>query len=172
MKAKALILTGTVGAIFALILFAGFYIAYGQIASSVPTQNPGNFTPKTFFSATTTNATSTNGAGGYLTITGAKRLVALFQRGDTSGQGNSGSSRFRLQVTPDGSTWFDFGRLQYISGTTTADAYFKRFDDVTLTGTTTQLMAVDLNNQTYYGLRCIVLETTDGEHTCKAYAEY
>lgn len=154
-------------------------VAYGEVNFSEQTQT-SNYQNFNFFpgpgnvanNATTTTATSTNltGGGGYFKIAGAKNVVLYFSRGDTTGQGNAGSSQFRIQVTPDGTNWYDYNHLASSSpfgqvsilplvGTTTLS-----------TGTSTQMYR--MHDLGFYGVRCIVIETTDGEHSCKASAEF
>lgn len=129
------------------------------------------------YTATTTSATSTNKSltfdsngvpdDGSLNISGAKSVDLYLSRGDTTGQGNAGQSLFKFEVSPDGTNWFAFNRLlgddidQTPTSTVTIGA-----------GTSTTHVKMDLQHSGFLKLRCIVVETTDGEHTCRAYAEY
>lgn len=130
----------------------------------------------TFLSATTTTATSTNITAafdadgrrdtGALQIAGADRVSFMFQRGDTSGQGNAGSSQFFISASHDDSTWFTVNRFIGNDVSNTATSSY------TLVGTSTAVVSMDLTNASYKSVRCIVVELTDGEHTCKAFVDF
>ena len=137
--------------------------------------------------ATTTNATSTNinsffnsatgiKDNGYFVVAGAKKVEMYFSRGDITGQGNTGTSTFNVQVSPDGTNWYDFRNIRQNSPTTTAVTVVP---SVILsaslnynTATATIVSSLDLTNDTFYAIRCIVVEGTNGEHTCRATAEW
>lgn len=121
--------------------------------------------------ATTTSATSTNltGGGGYADITGAKEVTMYFSRAWDAG--NAGSSRFRTQVTPNGTDWYDYDQLQIIDDVATSALYDARVGTSTITAATSTVMA-KLDGGSFVGLRCIVVEATDGAHTCAAGVEY
>ena len=86
-------------------------------------------TTQTFF-GTSTNATSTNiiawtnsdgrRVDGKFVVAGAKRVTMLFGRGDALATGNTGSSRFKIQTSPDGTTWNNFYLL--LTGTSSLEA--------------------------------------------------
>ena len=128
--------------------------------------------------ATTTSATSTNITpywttdgrkdNGYLVIAGAEKVTFYFQRGDTSGQGNSGSSTFKVQVSNDGTNWYDYGNLN--SATSSSPTALSQY--VISAATSTVPLSLDLTNDSFYAVRCIVVETTDGEHSCRASASW
>lgn len=121
----------------------------------------------TFFSATTTSATSTDNGNReerMLDISGAKKVVFYFSRADVGG--NTGSSTFQVEVSPDSTNWYDAPRLFGTDTSATATT------SVPITGTTTVQFSLDLEFSSYEYARCIVIEGTDGAHTCKAYAEF
>ena len=126
----------------------------------------------TFFNATTTTATSTNindSAGqGYANIEGAKKVTFAFARGDTTGQGNTGTSAFSIEVTHDGANWFSYKNL--LSATSTEIAPFASYSIAA--ATTTVFLSMDLTNDIFNGVRVIVNETTDGEHSASAKIEF
>lgn len=144
-----------------------------------PTDSFRNYT---FLNATSTSATSTNidaSTGsfgeidrGYMVVAGAEEVTMYFSRGDASGNGNSGSSSFSVEVSPDGSTWNDYNKL--ISNVTNTNSQTKtRVASVSIAaGTSTTIGALDLSDDAIYAIRCIAVETTDGEHTCKASAKF
>ena len=163
----------------------------GKIASDVP-QPSELFREYDFFAtsttpgpigfATTTNATSTNinrtvhtdGRidNGQLVIAGAKKVTFFFSRGDATGQGNTGSTRFRVQVSPDGTNWYYFEKFKNATSSI-ADASSMMAESLSIAAATNTLIAsMDLGNNTFYSVRCIVVETTDGEHSCKALATW
>lgn len=169
-----------IGLIFA-ILTAGFSIVHGA-SVLIPGITLHTITPPvetqdfyTFFSATTTSATSTNisttNGPGFLRIGGAHDVVFFFSRGDTKGTGNSGSSLFKVQVTPDGVNWFDYNELGQIIDTYSANTFFTRVGTSTISAATSTLQYA-MEDISYYGARCITVRTTDGEASCKAVASF
>jgi hypothetical protein len=150
--------------IFALAYFAVTVRAEVNFSEATQTQNYQTFT---FFSATTTTATSTNlvGGGGFFKIAGAKKVELYFSRSATST--NVGASKFRVQITSDGTNWFDYSKLvgSDVSATATST--------VTITAaTSTTVVNMDILKDTFYGVRCVVDQSVDGAHTCKAAAEF
>lgn len=123
----------------------------------------------TFYSATTTSATSTANAfpeERVLAVAGAKKVAFEFSRGGATGP-NTGSSKFEVEGTLDGTNWFDVPRLLLNDGSNTASS------TIWITAaTSTVRAAVDLTYMPFLQLRCQVVEVTDGEHTCKAFAEF
>ena len=176
-----------IGIIIVAVLGLGFLfrsVVFGEISKdiAIPSSHFQNYnffastTGMTYY-ATTTSATSTSMTAywttdgrkdnGYLVIAGAEKVTFFFKRGDTTGQGNAGSSVFRVQVSDDGSTWQDFNRLK--SATTSVTT---TINEVVLTGTTTVMSSLDLDYDSFYAARCIVREATDGEHSCRASASW
>ena len=122
------------------------FVNRGAIASYLsgdePTVTVNTFRTYEFFAsttavtktATTTTATSTNIAQyidtsgrvdkGYFVVKGAKKVQMYFNRGDNNvsgegGQANVGTSTFRVEVSPDGTTWFAWTRLLELTSTST-----------------------------------------------------
>ena len=122
--------------------------------------------------ATTTSATSTdvtdwfdsNGRldTGALNIAGASKVTFYFGR-PVHG---SGGSLFKVETSPDGSTWSSFNKLLGPDVASTGTSTY------TLSATGTAVVSMDLSDDTFYAVRCVVVETTDGTHTCKATVEY
>jgi len=146
----------------AVLLFSGAAIVGAATSFEVPTQ-VSNYKVVSLLNATTTTATSTNltDGGGYAVIAGAKKVVFYFTRG--WGAGNSGSTNFKIQVSPDGSTWNDYNTLLQNSATSTART---AISSVTVPAGTSTVMAYP-EYLGFYAVRCIAVETTDGAHTCK-----
>ena len=164
-KVSALVLGFLIGLAIVLAIVVPRGQAEVNFSSETQTQNYQTFN---FLSATTTTATSTNltGGGGYFKIAGAKKVSFYFSRGGANGA-NTGSSKFEVEVSPDGTNWYDFNRLMLPNTTQTASS------TLWITAATSTVIAnMDLDYGTFYGTRCQVVEVTDGEHTCTAAAEF
>lgn len=153
------------------IIASGLFLAYQAHAGITYTapvlQN--SLVNHTFFSATTTNATSTSAqepGDRVLRLDGADKLTFHFSRAD-NGAGNTGTSRFEVEVSPDGSSWYDFSRLHL------ADASKSATSSVSISAaTSTTLASMDIEHNAFRFARCLVVETTDGEHSCSASVQY
>lgn len=182
-----LVLLG-IGAILVAVLFIQGKKALGNVSQDSPRGGLSGYQNYTFFAsstsqiiyATTTTATSTNitpwvdASGridnGYFVVAGAKRVQFYFTRGDKLGGGNTGNTVFKVQVSPDGSNWYDYNSLFANSSTTLTSSSAAT---VTVSAaTSTVLTALDLAKFTPYAVRCIVVETTDGSHECSASADW
>jgi len=170
-------------------MFFGAQFAFGHITTNTPpAASEGTYQHYTFFAsstaqtdfATTTTATSTNITpwfnsdgrydNGAFNIAGAKKVTFYFSRGDTTGEGNTGSTLFEVQVTPDGTNWYDFNKLVQNLATSTTPT---TLGGVTISAaTSTVIVSLDIEDDTFYATRCIVKETTDGEHSCSASANW
>src|SRR3990167_5858653 len=108
-----------VGLFVFLFLMFGFLAQTAQSAAKVPVPIDQYNLPHTLLNATTTSATSTNLAdgGSGLVIAGAKKVVMYFQRGGVSNL-NLGTSTFKVQTSPDGVSWYDFGLFKSATSTT------------------------------------------------------
>lgn len=138
----------------------------------VPTHQTQQYEYYNFFSATTTSATSTNTTdGGYLSTTGAKKVTFFFSRGGATGP-NTATSTFNVQVTPDGQTWYNYNKLISNASNTNSQTLTRVATVAIEAATSTVVAGLDLEHEAFYGVRCIVVETTDGDHTCKATAEF
>lgn len=185
-----------------LVLYQITQQAYGAITINEPTPvnqyqtydffastTPQTGTISSTVLATTTTATSTsitsffdsvtgNFVNGSFSIRGAKQVDFYFGRGDTTGQGNVGTTTFKVQVTRDGTTWHDYNQLQRITNVTTGDTYFTRVANtnsgasLTNTGAATSTLLYRMDTLGFKAVRCIVVETTDGEHQCAASASW
>ncbi len=182
---KSTLVFSTITLFLAAFLLAGYIMLTPHVfgaSTQVPgvtlhTVNPPAGTQDfyTFFSATTTNATSTTAASsqdpGFLRIGGAADVMFFFSRGDTKGTGNAGSSLFKVQVTPDGVNWFDYNELGQIINTPDANTFFTRVGSTTISAATSTLQYA-MEDISYYGVRCITVRATDGEASCKAVANF
>ncbi len=162
----------------------------GTITDDLVSSEAGRFKSYEFFAsttpsggtlqATTTSATSTNIIpsfdsngrydSGYFVIAGAKKVSFFFGRGDTLGNGNSGSSVFSVEVSPNGTDWYGWKRLNQNVATSTNEWQVENIS--VAAGTSTTLTGMDIRNHSPYAVRCIVVETTDGEHRCRATANW
>ena len=161
-------------AVVVMILAGVFFsasVAESAVSFTTPTQPADTYKNFTFFSATTTTATSTNttDGGGYFIVAGAKEVVMYFSRGGATGA-NTGSTNFKVQVSPDGSNWYDYSKLIQNAATSTDPTSLSSVTIAAATSTT--ITGLDMDNFTFFAVRCIAVETTDGDHTCKASAEF
>lgn len=171
-----------IGILLAILATAAFFISYtqevfGAQTSDQSTKLEHHYIQHTFFSATTTSATSTqdstedpNSVG--MDIKGAKKVTMLFTHGGAATTSTTGAT-FKVEVSPDGgSTWHTFNRLLGSDVSQTATS------SVTIQAATSTVWAsLDLVNTAFDRLRCISTELvaplgTDGEQTCKAIAEF
>ena len=175
------------------VLLASVYLIAGQVFGNVTVEQPTTserLQTYTFFAtstvqtnfATTATATSTNiiawfdsngiKDNGYFVVAGAKDVTLYFKRGDTVGTGNTGSTVYKIQTSPDGSNWFDYPYLKKATTTpTTADTFFAGVASATI-GAATTTDIYKMGNTGWFAIRCIVVETTDGEHSCSATAQF
>ena len=133
----------------------------------------------TFLNATTTNATSTT-ASINASVQGARKATFYFQRGDTTGTGNTGTSTFSIQVARTNSAtqsdWITYNKL-IDNVTNSISQNLTRVGSVAMgndmgNGTSTKIYSLDLQHDNVQFLRCIVAETTDGEHSCRGEFEF
>lgn len=156
----------------ALLLIVGVYQVSASVTATRPTQPTGYIQNYTFFNATTTSATSTDRATtspngwGMFNIAGAKNVAFYFSRADSGG--NTGSSTFKVQVTPDGTNWYDYNTLVKNVATSSYPVTEASVVIQAATSTVISYMA----NLGFYGVRCTVVEAINGAHTCKATAEF
>lgn len=195
-KISSFFILGLIIALFTTISL--LFFVFNAKADSVltPTQK-STFRDYTFFAtstaqtifATSTSATSTNITpwvndkgeidNGYFVIAGAKEVNLLFKRGNaTFGGGNTGTTTFKIQVTQDATNWYDYNQLQRVTTSTTGDTYFTRVAStssgasVTNVGAATSTILYRMDDLGWFGVRCIVVEEVDGEHSCQATASY
>lgn len=165
-----------------LTVFAVIQAAQGYLTTQQET--PANaYVEKYFFAtttsmtwyATTTSATSTwitayndaNGRidNGALDIRGAKGVTWYFSRGGATGP-NTGSTKFEVEVSPDGTNWYDYNKLIQATSTTVQTT-------ATISAaTSTVRFTMDLTGESYMWARCIIIEATDGDHGCSATVTY
>lgn len=192
-KTKTQISFWVLGFVTAALLLVGVRATFGNVTSNTPNQelrlNTYTFfatsTLDTTYFATTTTATSTNITpwadnngridNGYFIVQGAKDVTFYFTRQAGNGQGATGRTTFKVEVTPDGTNWYPYPSLRAASTTNAGINGFYTtvssvsMQNVTNATTTDMYKMVDLG---WYAVRCIVVETTDGEHACKATAQY
>ncbi len=165
------------GIVLAVVFLIAFSVV-GVSVASITYQNPvqrDRVLAHTFLSATTTSATSTSEtripANQTLRIEGAKKVTALFTHGGVATT-STGGAKFNLEVSTDGTTWHAFNKLVGADVSSTATS------TVTIQGaTSTVVVSMNLVNDTYRFMRCIVNELNaplgvDGESTCAAFAEF
>lgn len=184
MKLNKTILVGVGAFLIAGLIFAYSQIAFGNITTDSPPGGLNDYfktytffatsTDQTIFSTSTTAVSSSilqwidsNGAidNGTFNIAGAERVTFYFIR--TGENGNEGTSTFDIDVTQNGTDWYDFNQLILNNASGTPSQYAS----VAVTGTTTQVAHMD-SYGTFKAVRCSVTETTDGEHACQASAKW
>lgn len=146
--------------------------ADAALTSNGPTVQRDSFRYFTFFTATTTNATSTNTAdgGGFFQIAGAKRVELYFSR-QAATTSNIGTTTFTVQVSPDGSQWYDYKKL--VQPTTTVTSINYQPSAAIANATTSINYGMDLEKDAFFAMRCIAnIGYLDGANTCRAYAEF
>ena len=157
-----------VGGILATLALVAVYfftsVAYGELTGLADTPAFPKYEQYTFLSATTTSATSTAYTPAY-PIAGAKKMNWYFSR--AWGAGNAGASKFSVEVSPDGTTWYDWNKLlgSDVSETATSSVHISA-------GTTTVTVSMNMENRAFQYARCIVEEITDGSHSCSASAQW
>ena len=164
---KGIALRFFVGGILSTLALAAIFFAsyaYSEITGRLDTPQD-KYETYSFLVSTTTSATSTAYTPAY-PIAAAKKINAFFSRGNV-GVGNAGASKFSIEVSPDGTTWYDFNRLLGSDVSETATS------SVTVpAGTSTVMVAMDLDNSAFQYMRCIVEEITDGSHSCTVSAQW
>lgn len=158
--------------LFALIaMFGTAAIVYA--INYVQPQTEGSTTPYTFLSATTTSATSTDDASNpkMLNVTGAQKVEFYFTHGGTA-TSSVGTTTFKVEGSPDGSTWYSFGKLVQSTSTTLQTTASISAATNTLT------YGLNIDFDTFNWLRCLVVKGSgsagvkDGEATCAALVQY
>jgi len=176
-----------IGIIAVAVLGLGFLFygsVFGEVSKDLQTPSAVYWNYNFFASttgqtnyATTTTATSTDITpywttdgrkdNGYIVISGAEKVTFFFSRGGAV-SANTGTSTFKVQVSDDATNWYDYGNLN--SATSTTPAALSTYSIEAATSTVP--LSMDLTNDSFYAVRCIVVETIDGEHTCKASVEF
>lgn len=189
MKNTHKISIGIIALIFVGFLVSLFSPAFGAVSNDTASQAVnGRFKSYEFFAsttapttvATTTSATSTdiipffdtNGRydAGYFVVAGAKKISVFFGRGGLTNP-NAGSTVYKVQVSPDGVTWVDYNKLIDNVTNTNAQTLTRVASKSISAATSTLQVAIDPNDSVY-AIRCIAVETTDGEHRCFATSEF
>lgn len=161
-----------------LLVFTQVNQAQATVALSGVNQRAGEYKLTTLLSATTTSATSTDDTSlngyGYAVITGSKKVTALFTHGGVATT-SSGGETYRLQVSPDGTNWYDYNDLR-LNTVTPGNSVLAHVGTTTISVATSTTIAV-MQSLGFYAVRCLEVETSpllgvDGEHTCKIYAEF
>lgn len=189
MKTTQKISIGLIAVVAVVFMVALFRPVFGAVSNETSSQAiNGRFKTYEFFAsttapttvATTTTATSTdiipffdtNGKydAGYFVVAGAKKISVFFGRGGATNP-NLGSTVYKIQVSPDGSTWVDYNKLIDNVTNTNAQTLTRVASKSISAATSTIQVAIDPTDSVY-AIRCIVVETTDGEHRCFATAEF
>lgn len=169
-------------------LYAVTQHTYGKITTENPGQAGGVYRSYDFFAsttaqtnfATTTSATSTsitawfdsNGrrVDGAFGIEGAKRVNFYFSRDAGTGS-NDGSTNFSIQTTRDGTTWNNYNRLRQATTTNNANDLSVLTSSATISAATSTLI-YSMETLGFKAVRCVIVETTDGSHSCAVSADF
>ncbi len=127
---------------------------------------------------TTSSATSTNMGiqpwfdssgnldNGYFPIAGAKQVTFYFGTTGTSTQ----SAVFNVQITPDGTNWYNYNKLvQNVASSTNPGL---TLTSQSVASTTVTIDSMNLDYDTFFGVRCIAAITNAASSTCKASASF
>lgn len=136
--------------------------------------------------ATSTNATSTNITSwfdskgrkdnGYFIVAGAKNVQFYFGRGGTTTSATTATVKYTVQLSPDGTNWFDFPKI--VTASSTKNTQGQMF---ITTSTTTNSVSLDIQDDSLYAVRCIATyigvsnyngNSVDGKNFCSATATY
>ena len=149
-------------------------ISYGAqtIDRQCPSEN--HYKDFSFFSATTTNATSTADGSIGMDIKCAEKVTLHLTHGGVATT-STGTNVFNVQVSPDeGTTWYDFNKLVQNLSTSTVETTLAR---ITVgASTSTVLVTMDLQDFTFSRVRVISVETgtegQQGESTATGIVEF
>ena len=156
-----------IGIVMLVLVLVTVNQVFGAVTQRKATGPTGYVENYTFLNATTTSATSTTQPGdGIFKIAGAKRVTLYFSR--AWAVTNTGSSTFSIQVTPDGTNWYNYNTLAQNLATST---YPTTLASVVIEAATSTTI-VQMDKLGFDSIRCVVVEATDGAHTCKAVAEF
>ena len=180
-----------IGAILSLgvMFFTGsLHKVFGEVTINTPTVTSDRFQYHKFFATTTnqttyatsTTATSTNITpffdsngrldSGFFVVAGAKKVDMYFARDAGTGS-NNGTTTYKVQSSPDGSNWYDFNQLVQATSTSISNTVVQTTARIGI-ATTTLIYSLDLDYQSVWAIRCIVVEQTDGFHYCSASATF
>jgi hypothetical protein len=165
---------GIAVAILGLVLFSLDRFAFGNIAKqiAVPSSDYQNYTffatstNQTYYSTTTTaNSTSitpwwtSDGRkdNGYFVTAGAEEVTFFFT--------TTGTTTFSVDLSDDGTNWYDFNHLLANDASLTATT------TVTLDGLTSTT-AIYFMQEVPYAVRCSVTTVTAGTKSCRASAKW
>ncbi len=120
---------------------------------------------------------------GTLDLRGANHAEVYFTRGGafSASLPTTGTTTFSVEVTPDGTNWYTFGRLLAATSSTgstisstpvQASDVIGDSDGVTGDATTTHRFSLDLNQEVYMAARCKVVTTLNGSASCDMTARY
>lgn len=142
----------------------GTFREYDFFASSTPGAIPTDTS-----TSTTANSTSINP---YFDVNGRYDNGTLDIRGVKKVQlyvATNGSAKFDIDVTPNGTDWYNFNKLLGSDVSSTATTTVTTGPN---NGGATTTVSMKLDNDTFKEMRCNVTEIEDGNHECKAIIEF
>lgn len=150
------------------VFFLGFILAAGLVVYGATTTDESqrslgtydDYKHYTLINADTANATSSG-----LPIWAAERIEVYFTR--NAGSASEATSTFEIEVSPDGTNWYDYNKL--VSNVTNSNSQeLTRVETTTIIGaTSTTVVALDLQHDTFEELRCVAIVGNDGNNTCE-----
>lgn len=138
----------------------------GAISGRISLDPPGTLNVFEAFRATTTTATSSK-----VSIAGAKKVTLQISRQAHS----SGSSQFGVYVSnndPDvKDDYIKFAKLILNLSNEGNSNTYQLATTTTLTANGTSTISMDISYDAFNSMKCKVVETTDGQHSCYIWIE-
>lgn len=158
-----------------IILLVLSFISFASIAFglTLDTRTSGSSYYESVNHYTALDAVDDTATSDAIEIAGAKKAQVYFAYSNAAGAGN-GTSTFSVEVSPNGTDWYDYNKL--ISNVANTNAQeVTRVATVEQSATTSALYAVDLEHDTFRNMRCVAaLEatTTAKTATCEVTVEF
>lgn len=133
------------------ILFAGLSVyAQTRDVTSYRGDSVEQYDHYTLIDASVETATSSA-----IEIAHAEKVQVYFTRNDGDGTSGTGTSTFSIEISPDGTNFYDFNKL--ISNVTNTNSQeLTRVGSVQLaTATSTTMVALDIAHDAFHSIRCI-----------------
>ncbi len=141
------------------------YVTVAFAASSGFGEGAGFFQDRTLIVANTSSATSS----GYR-VAGARAVTLVFSSDGPNGSG-TGTTTFSVEGSVDGTTYYDYNMLvSNVANTNAQD--LTRVATVDITGTSTSLYFLPIEETPFQTIRCISVEAGTTTATCSAFVQY
>lgn len=152
--------------VLSLVLVGVFVTSYVALAvSSGFGEADGAFFNRTLVDESTASATSSA-----YQVGGAEAATFLFASDGPNGSGN-GTTTFSVEASLDGTTFYDYNML--VSNAANANSEtLTRVGSVDITGTSTALYYMDLDETPFQSIRCISVENGTTTASCSIFIQY